>query len=430
MKCLIIDSSKSFRALLGQVLKESGFDYIEADCGSDGIDRLNEAQFDLIFVSMFLKDMDGLDFTSTLRANPKTNRIPLVMITTEEDKDALDRAVSLGVTEIIPKQSLNKVKEFVEQFVVQRGVTDQLTGNILYVEDSRAIAAKTMVLLESRGLAVEHFTDAESALDAFQEKDYDLVLTDVVLEGKMSGYGLLRALRSFDGAKGRVPVLAMTGFDDDARKIELLVAGVNDYVKKPALDEELIARVKNNITTKKQMDLIEQQYARLQDMAMKDQLTGLYNRHFLMEVVPAKLSEAKRHGHAVSLVIADADKFKNINDTYGHGVGDVVLQEIASVLKANCRNEDVVARFGGEEFIILMSNCDEKGAEAKADTIRKLIEKSNPAGHKITASFGVSGYVHGETEGFTDLFQAADVAVYVAKDTGRNKVVLASSLKK
>ena len=429
MKCLIIDLSKSFRSLLGQVVEERGFKFAEAGTGTEGFERLKDERFDLVFVSMYLEDMDGVAFASALRANPATSRIPLVMITTHEDKMALDRAVSVGVTEIFSKRQLGKIEDFVAEFVSKRGLTEIVHGHILYVEDSRSIAVKTQGLLEAQGWTVDHFTSAEQALESFSNMDYDLVLTDVLLEGKMSGYGLLRALRAFEGYKSRVPVLAMTGFDDDARKIELLVAGVNDYVPKPALDEELIARVRNNLVSKKQLDLIEAQYERLQEMAMKDQLTGLYNRHFLMEVVPAKLSEAKRHGVAVSLVIIDADKFKNINDTHGHAAGDLVLKEISDVLKENCRGEDVVARFGGEEFVIVLSNCNEKNAGIKAERLRKEIEMKQPAGFQVTASFGVSEYVKDVTQDFTDLFQAADRAVYQAKETGRNKVVLASQMK-
>ena len=243
MKCLIIDLSKSFRLLLAQIVEARGFEYAEASTGADGFERLKETQFDLILVSMYLQDMDGVAFASSLRANPETSRIPLVMITTHEDKEQLDRAVSVGVTEIFSKKQLGKIEQFVAEFVVKRGLTEVVQGHILYVEDSRSIAAKTKILLESQGWTVDHFATAEEALEAFRNIDYDLVLTDVLLEGKMSGYGLLRELRGFSGHKNRVPVLAMTGFDDDARKIELLVAGVNDYVPKPALDQELIARV-------------------------------------------------------------------------------------------------------------------------------------------------------------------------------------------
>ena len=428
MKCLIIDASKSFRLMLSNLVEERGFEAELVSTGAQGIQMLKNNVFDLVFVSMYLNDMDGMTFACHLRSSKKTSRIPLVMITSSEEKQELDRAVSVGVTEVFSKKQFDKIDEFVFQFVMKHGGSDGLLGQVLYVEDSRSIAMKTKALLEEQGLDVDHCTTGEDALKAFGKKDYDLVLTDIVLEGQMSGYGLLRELRSFSGKKQRVPVLAMSGFNDDVRKIELLVAGANDYVPKPALDEELIARVKNHIMSKKQMDIIEIQSQRMQDMAMKDQLTGLYNRHFLMEVVPARISEAKRHNKSLSMMIIDADKFKNVNDTHGHSVGDTVLKEIADILKKSCRGEDVAARFGGEEFIVLLVNCDEVNAANKAELLRERIELAKPAGLNITASFGVSDYISGVTNDFNDMFLAADKAVYSAKDTGRNKVVKASQI--
>ncbi len=428
MKCLIIDASKSFRLMLSHLVEERCFEAELVSTGTEGIKKLEEAPFDLVFVSMYLDDMDGMTFASHLRSCKKTCRIPLVMITSSEEKNELDRAVSVGVTEVFSKKQFDKIDEFVFQFVMRHGFSDGLLGRVLYVEDSKAIAMKTKALLEDQGLDVDHFTSAEQALEAFSLNNYDLVLTDVVLEGQMSGYGLLRELRNLDGKKQRIPVLAMSGFNDDVRKIEMLLAGANDYVPKPALDEELIARVKNQIMCKKQMDIIEMQSQRMQEMAMKDQLTDLYNRHFLMEVVPARISEAKRHETPLSMMIIDADKFKHVNDTHGHAVGDSVLKEIATILRKNCRGEDVAARFGGEEFIVLLVNCDEVNAASKAEQLRKKIESAKPGGLNITASFGISEYIPGVTNDFNDMFLAADKAVYAAKDTGRNKVVRASSL--
>lgn len=430
MKCLIVDSSKSSRAWLGQIVNESGFEYMEAETGSEGIKTLQENSFDLIFTPMYLNDMDGIGFASMVRANSKTRRLPLVMITTQEDKQILERALSVGVTEIFSKRKPDSIKDFVARFFLQHSASSRMQGHILYVEDSRAIAMKIQQMLETQGLTINHFTNAEDALSSFQQENYDLVLTDVMLEGQMSGYGLLQAIRNTEGKKGRIPVLAMTGFNDETRKIELLVAGANDYVTKPPVEAELIARVRNHITSKRQSDLIEEQYTKLQELAMHDQLTRLYNRHFLMEIIPAKLSESRRHKRAISIIVVDIDKFKNINDTHGHGVGDLVLKGVAESLQKNCRTEDVVARFGGEEFVMLLTACEEEFAGTKADKLRQMIAELKPSGYPVTASFGVAQYNTEEMTNFNDMFNLADRALYIAKETGRNKVVLGSSLKK
>lgn len=423
MKCLIVDSSKSFKALLGSIVEQAGFDAELMASGADSLEALKSHSFDLVCVSMFLEDMDGLTFCSNLRAQVDIGRLPVIMVTSSEDKSALVKAISVGVTEVFPKNELEKFSHYVTQFVMQYGQSEKLQGKILYVEDDRAVSAMTSAVLEDRGLELDHYASAEQALEAYTQHDYDLVLTDVVLEGAMSGNALVRAIRNMEGAKARIPILALSGFNDVARKLELLHAGVNDYVTKPVLDEELLVRVSNHLTNKKLQDKIEAQQMRLHEMAMKDQLTGLYNRHFLMETAPSKLSEAFRHQLACSLIIIDADKFKNVNDTHGHQKGDIVLQEIAGVLSKACRREDIAARFGGEEFILFMAHCDAENAVAKAEKLRQAIERLKPAGLTITASFGVAEISLEHRCEFGDLFKLADEAVYEAKDTGRNKVV-------
>ena len=147
-----------------------------------------------------------------------------------------------------------------------------------------------------------------------------------------------------------------------------------------------------------------------------------------MEMAPAKLSECFRHKTPCSLIMLDVDHFKSVNDNHGHQAGDIVIQELGGVISDACRMEDVAARFGGEEFIILLTHCDAKNAFKKAEVLRKTIEGLYPAGLKITASFGVAEINIDKRCEFADLFKSADEAVYEAKDTGRNKVVLGENV--
>lgn len=160
---------------------------------------------------------------------------------------------------------------------------------------------------------------------------------------------------------------------------------------------------------------------------MRDQLTGLYNRHFLMETAPKKMSEAIRHSLSLSLVVMDVDHFKRINECEGQAVGDVVLTEIGALLKEQVRAEDLAVRFGGQEFVLLMSHCNERGAVAKAERLRAALEALQPQGLWVTASFGVAQLNHDKGGDFSRLFTEADKAVYCAKEAGRNKVMAASA---
>jgi two-component system cell cycle response regulator len=192
----------------------------------------------------------------------------------------------------------------------------------------------------------------------------------------------------------------------------------------PVQEEELMARAKNLIVNKQLLDKVKLQGKHLEKLAMTDQLTSLYNRHFLADVAPRKISEACRHGFAISLIVIDVDYFKLVNDTHGHARGDIVLVEIAKILKNACRKEDIIARVGGEEFVIILSHCGGKDAEIKSGVLCKEIESLNPGNIPVTASFGVAGLAVGKQCDFDELFTVADDAVYKAKAQGRNCVIV------
>ncbi|MDH5552427.1 MAG: response regulator [Nitrosomonas sp.] len=293
MKALVVDPSRTFQRILASAIESGGIDTVLVSTGGEALKLLKQQSFDLVFIAMHLQDMDGPMFASQLRANTRTRQIPLIMITSNEDKRTLNDAFLMGVTEVFPKHELQKITDFIKQFYIS-GNGNKMSGHILYIEDSPSISTTTAVLKDS-GFTVDHFTTGELGMEAFQKNTYDLVLTDILLEGKMSSYEVVRTIRSFKDERNQTPILALSGFDDVARKVELLRSGANDYVTKPMLHEELIARVNNLVINKKLMDKTVALQRRMQELAMKDQLTGLYNRHFLMETAPSKLSEAMRH---------------------------------------------------------------------------------------------------------------------------------------
>ena len=151
---------------------------------------------------------------------------------------------------------------------------------------------------------------------------------------------------------------------------------------------------------------------------MTDQLTSLYNRYSLSDMASNYLSEACRHGNPLSIIVTDIDYFKKINDKYGHSIGDAVLIAVSQLLKNSCRNEDFAARFGGEEFVILLPHCNLESAIQKAETLRQSIETMNPESIPVTASFGVATLPLETTCQFDELFNMADKAVYAAKAGG------------
>lgn len=242
----------------------------------------------------------------------------------------------------------------------------------------------------------------------------DLILLDVQMPD-IDGYSVLKLLKE-NSDTHNIPIIFVTGKDlaeDEEYGLEL---GAVDYIVKPIRPMVVKARVKTHITLKQQHDL-------LSAMATNDHLTGLYNRHYLSDSLSKKIAKAIRHTLPLSVLMIDIDHFKNINDTFGHLTGDLILKEVSGLLKQSARKEDIAARFGGEEFVIILDTCTASDALMKAETLRKAIEDLNPNGVRVTASFGVA-QLEQDTAGHENLLKNADTALYVAKNEGRNRVVL------
>ncbi|GIU44800.1 GGDEF domain-containing response regulator [Shewanella colwelliana] len=209
-----------------------------------------------------------------------------------------------------------------------------------------------------------------------------------------------------------IPVLALV--NDDGEGLTMLDSGAADFVCKPIQAVILKARVATHIQ-------LQSQGNKLNFLALHDQLTGLYNRHFLVERAHQSLSKIQRHQTALSIVLLDLDGFRHINDFNGHHVGDLVLQIVSKLLQESFRKEDVVARMGGEEFVILMESGIEEVLD-KTESVRQLLQNLKPMGLPLTGSFGVVN-VNADNLDFSHLMLLADEAVYKAKADGRNCIV-------
>lgn len=421
MKTLVVEDSKIHRQMIGLVLDSLDVEAHLVKSAEEGLEALELESFDLISLDLHLPDMDGLEFCRRLRSDEATRHIPIVLLTSEDADATLKMAYGAGVTEVMRKTSIEELQQSFT-FLVNR-LRRIYSGRVLYVEDSPTTAQLTIAALKEMGLKVDHFTNGEEALKNFSKQDYDVVITDVVLEGEMSGLQVVRGIRSAGGEKREIPILAVSGHEDMTRRVEILRSGANDYIEKPIVEEEFKARLGNLITNKQLFDQVRTQQDELRQLAITDQLTGLYNRTYLAETAQKYVSSSIRHRESLSLLMLDLDKFKDINDTHGHAVGDEVLASVGDLLKSRCRDEDVVARFGGEEFIMLLTRCDLENAVIKAGYLLKFIEELKPAGFDVTVSIGVSSiYLGGRHIDFDRLLKEADTALYEAKHRGRNRV--------
>jgi len=251
VKTLIVDRVKLFHQMIETVLSTTDIDNVFASNGKEALGVLEVENFDCICVSLYLDDMDGYEFTREVRKRALYTHTPVVLLTSNKDEDVLDKAISAGVTDVFEKENINELVNFIERFTQ---INKPIDGKVLYIEDTQSQREFVTAMFEERQLQVDAYDNAEDALQAFLKNHYHLVITDIVLAGKVSGVLLINKIRRLNGPKGDTPIIAMTAFDDNSRRISLYHMGITDYVTKPIIKEELLARVHNLIHNQKAME--------------------------------------------------------------------------------------------------------------------------------------------------------------------------------
>ncbi|MCD4707912.1 MAG: diguanylate cyclase [Candidatus Sabulitectum sp.] len=286
---------------------------------------------------------------------------------------------------------------------------------VLIVDDDVDSLAIARLRLKKDGYIIESAGGGEEGLNKAREDIPDLILLDVQMPGR-NGYEVCEELKS-DPELCNIPIIFLSAADDISEKVKGLDLGAVDYVTKPFDIFELRARVRAALRTKRLQDL-------LLIYSEVDSLTEIYNRRVLMERLQQEWDRNLRSIGAFSFIMADIDRFKRVNDTYGHPIGDVVLEKIAYILKHSIRSGDIVGRYGGEEFGIIMVNSTAEEACVASGRYRHAIEltvfKSKKEEFSVTVSFGVANSTG--MNSVTELVSAADSALYKAKESGRNMV--------
>jgi two-component system cell cycle response regulator len=295
---------------------------------------------------------------------------------------------------------------------------------ILVAEDSALLRRMLGDVLRDHGWTVLEAGDGETALHMAQTEIPSVLLMAREMEG-LDGMTVLDALRA-DSRTRDMPIVFVTGHTDARDLAEGLERGAHDYVRKPVDPVELVARIRTALRLRALHDELARRNAELEQLARTDVLTGLSNRRHADDVLRATIASSRRHNRAMSAVLVDIDRFKSVNDGHGHAAGDAVLREVAVRLTAGLREEDVAARWGGEEFLLLLP--DSPDATVVCERLRASIADRPINVHGllelyVSASFGWAPWTGEETG--EALVGRADVALYAAKAEGRNRVVAA-----
>ena len=312
----------------------------------------------------------------------------------------------------------------------------RVTGTVLIVEESRAEAAVLAKALWREGYVTRRAADPAQALRKVGgARSPDIVLMAV----RPTDAGWSDALRAM---KERVhpkflPITVLSSQTDVTSRVAALRAGADDVVAKPCPSAEIVARVEAMLRIKAMQDALELARMEAERLSITDPLTGLFNRRYFQYRLEQELERARRHGDPVSLLVLDLDHFKHVNDRYGHRAGDDALRVTAELLTRGLRRLDICTRWGGEEFAIILPNTSGPGAMVVAQRLLRALRAkaclmappiSEPDGRpepvQITASLGLAAFPSPGIESAEALVQAADAAMYRAKNEGRNRICI------
>jgi len=299
---------------------------------------------------------------------------------------------------------------------------------ILLAEDS-----VTSMAVISRDLSqyyrLRHARDGEEAWQMLQsDPDIQLVITDIQMP-RVSGQQLLKLIRLSEEPRIQsLPVIVMTMANDNADKHLAFLNGANDFLNKPIDPIELRARLGVHHRLARTIHELEESRKALAEQASTDALTRLKNRRMFYSQAEQSLASCRRHRQDVSVLLLDIDHFKKVNDTHGHHVGDEVLVRVAQLLRQMMRTADIVARFGGEEFVVLLPDTNRLGAAVLGERIRHTVEREKilvvDQPIPVTVSIGIATAPAADLQDIDQLLRVADQRLYLAKHNGRNRVCL------
>lgn len=445
-RILVVDDIAANLRLLEARLNAEYYEVALAASGPEALRRAEDWLPDVILLDVMMPGMDGYEVCRRLKACAVTAHIPVVMVTALVDPAERVRGLEAGADDFLSKpvdhatlfarlRALLRVKQVLDAFRLraetandlgfepQPRPSDDVAGAMVLMttEDTNEAELISEVLTAS-GVTLCQAANSAEAWSMLGQGSYDLALLSLSLEGD-SGLRLASRLRAQASTRD-LPVMLIADADQRAQLLRGFDLGANDHVFRPVDPNELRARVRNQVRRKRYQERLRADLDRSLELAVTDSLTGLRNRRYITRHLEGLL----RSGQA-ALLLLDVDRFKAVNDTHGHAAGDMVLRVVAQRMKEHLRAVDVLARFGGEEFVVAMANATEEEAMQVAERLRTAVAEEavrleGGMSLRITASIGVALARPGE--GLQQLMAAADAALYRAKGNGRDRVELAT----
>lgn len=450
-RILVVDDVPANVKLLEVRLLAEYFEVLTAGSGPDAIETCENGKVDVVLLDVMMPDMDGFEVCRRLKADPATSHIPVIMITALDQVSDRIRGLEAGADDFLTKpvndlQLMTRVKSLVrlktltdelrlrasttrnigiEELLSRKLANEKTPPRVLLIDEREASFKRIQKML--RDVAdLDVATDPHAGFFQAAETPYECVIVSSGF-ANLDPLRLCSQLRSLDRTRF-LPIILVVEEGEEDRVIRGLELGINDFLVRPVDQQELIARLRTQVRRKRYNDQLRSSVVETIEMAVTDGLTGLHNRRYLDSHLQTLFDRAVSRRRALSVMIMDLDRFKSINDSYGHDGGDDVLREFARRLRKNVRGIDLACRYGGEEFVVVMPDTEAHVAEKVAERIRAEIEKNSFAVGRngetipVTVSVGVSSVKRGP-DSVAELMKRADVALYEAKSGGRNRVV-------
>jgi len=448
-RVLVVDDILANVKLLEARLSAEYFEVLSAFSGQEALDVCEVERVDVVLLDVMMPGMDGFEACKRIKENPKTHHIPVIMVTALDQPSDKIQGLESGADDFLTKpvddialitrvKNLARLKMLNDEMVLRASTGKRLGmaendafaealsgrgGRVLVVDDHpRSAARLSEALSKAHETVVEQ--NPQQAMHRLTTEDYDLLVVSLSLNG-FDGLRICSQARSHERSR-RLPIVILVEPGDDARLLRGLDLGVNDYLMRPIDRHEMMARVKSQIKRKRHADFLRNSLEESVEASVIDALTGLHNRRYMESHIQTLLSTAKEGGRPLSVLLADIDHFKKVNDTYGHDVGDMVLKEFSKRFARNTRGVDLACRLGGEEFMIVMPDTDIALAYQVGERLRACIAADTFAisaeqSIRVTASVGLAT-LESKDDSVQTLFKKADQALYAAKRRGRNRV--------
>ncbi|QOD38397.1 PleD family two-component system response regulator [Candidatus Wolbachia massiliensis] len=450
-KILVVDDVSSNVKLLEARLKAEYYTVIVAHDGEEAMDLVAKQQPDIILLDIMMPKMNGFEVCKKLKNDPLTTHIPIIMVTALHDTHDKVQGINAGADDFLTKpidetalsariKSLTRLKMVIDELRLRGETNAEIGGvsgmdysnqifdaNILVIDEDVFQAEQIYNVLKQRFRSIKILNDPIEALKVGIEGNYNLIISDMQFS-KTDGLRLCSEFRSKVETR-YTPILILSEDYDRSNLVKALDVGANDYLTVPLDESELIARVNLQVKRKRYQDALRMNLFNNAEMSVKDPLTNCYNRRYFDAHLKNIVKDSVEKDRRLSLMILDIDYFKKVNDDFGHSAGDELLKQIQKRISENIRVTDLLARFGGEEFVVVMPDTNVLDAFAVAERIREIIaiepftllDKSIT--HSVTVSIGIAEMQKSDLDNIKKFIIRADRYLYKAKNSGRNRVV-------